>query len=33
MFLRRLVLRDALIATLLATVNPGDEVIVFEPYY
>lgn len=24
---------EAMIATLLATVNPGDEVIVFEPYY
>jgi len=24
---------EAMIATLLATVNPGDEVIVFEPFY
>jgi aminotransferase len=24
---------EAMIATLMATVNPGDEVIVFEPYY
>ena len=24
---------EAMIATLLATVNPGDEVVVFEPFY
>ncbi|MCX6609539.1 MAG: aminotransferase class I/II-fold pyridoxal phosphate-dependent enzyme, partial [Acidobacteria bacterium] len=24
---------EAMIATLLATTNPGDEVIVFEPFY
>lgn len=24
---------EAMIATMLATINPGDEVIVFEPYY
>src|SRR5436190_1315607 len=24
---------EAMISTLLATINPGDEVIIFEPYY
>jgi aminotransferase len=24
---------EAMVATMLATVNPGDEIIVFEPYY